>query len=59
MKIELEPGVWLAEGFGDPPRTLVKKNAREFKNMREAIEALEKAREFRPFKNASIEEDMF
>ena len=30
LKVELEHGVWLAEGEGDPPRTLDENNAREF-----------------------------
>jgi hypothetical protein len=28
--VELEQGVWLADGEGDPPRTLVEANARQF-----------------------------
>jgi hypothetical protein len=27
LKVELEHGVWLAEGEGDPPRTLQEKDA--------------------------------
>ena len=59
MKVELEKGVWLADGTGDPPRTLVKESAKEFDNINDALAALAEAREFRPFKNAAIEEDMF
>jgi len=54
MKILLEEGVWLAEGEGDPPRTLVEENAKEFKNITEACRALIEARKRRPFRNAQI-----
>jgi hypothetical protein len=33
MKVQLEPGVWLADGEGDPARTLDENNAAEFKTM--------------------------
>lgn len=59
MKVKLEEGVWLASGDGDPPRTLVEENAREFRDMAEATEALKDARQHRPFPNAEIVEDMF
>jgi len=54
MKIELESGVWLADGEGDPARTLDENNAKEFKTLKEARTALEEARKYRPFKNAVI-----
>jgi len=54
MKVELEPGVWLAEWDGDPGRTLDEKNATEFETMLEAVVALNKAREYRPFPKAVI-----
>ena len=52
MKVELEPGVWLAEGEGDPPRTLDESKAANFASMIEAAKALTKARQFRPFPKA-------
>ncbi len=59
MKVQLEEGVWLAEGGGDPPRTLVEEDAKEFNTEKEALAALTNARKFRPFKNAMIQEDFF
>lgn len=59
MKIQLEEGVWLAEGRGDPPRTLVEEDAKEFENEVDALAALTNARKFRPFKNAILQEDFF
>lgn len=58
MIVELEKGVWLADGEGDPPRTLVKENAKEF-DMDEALKALAEARKFRPFKKAEIIDEFF
>lgn len=52
--VELEEGVWLTNGEGDPPRTLVKENAVGFFNKQDAIKALEEAKTIRPFKNAKI-----
>lgn len=57
LTILLEEGVWLAEGEGDPPRTLVEDNARIFPNMRKALLGLRDARKYRPFENAEIQED--
>ncbi len=54
MKIELEPGVWLAEGEGDPARTLDENKAKEFSYMKDARQALAKARKYRPFRLAFI-----
>lgn len=52
--IELEVGVWLADGVGDPSRTLVKDNAKKFSDMDIAKKALMSARNYRPFVCASI-----
>ena len=46
---EIEPGVWIANGFGDPPRTLIKDNARRFTDKRLASMAIRRARKFKPF----------
>ncbi len=59
MKVQLEPGVWLTDGDGDPPRTLIEDNAKDFDSEKEALVALTKAREYSPFKNAVLEEDLF
>lgn len=42
--VELEPGVWLADGEGDPPRTLVKASAKRFQTGPAAVGALCRAR---------------
>ena len=52
--VELENGVWLAEGEGDPPRTLDPDNARLFWPREKAEDALKDARRFRPFESAKI-----
>lgn len=52
--VELEQGVWLTDGEGDPPRTLREENATRYDSMIEAARALTDARTFRPFKNATI-----
>lgn len=59
MKVQLEKGVWLADGDGDPSRTLVEENAKEFNSNDKAIRALSKARKYRSFKNAVIQGDFF
>ena len=59
MKVELEPGVWLSDGEGDPPRTTDKENAKEFRSMSAAHAAIKEAREYRPFKAALVEDDFF
>ncbi len=59
MKIQLEDGVWLTDGQGDPPRTLVEDNAKDFLTMEEAVVALGKAREFRPFLDAEFVDSFF
>lgn len=45
----LERGVWLAPWEGDPGRTTQKENAMRYATSREALDALTRAREFRPF----------
>ena len=52
--VELEKGVWLAEGNGDPPRTLKKENAKQFKQKNWAKRGLKIARKYRPFLKAKI-----
>lgn len=59
MKVLLEDGVWLTDGEGDPPRTLVEENAEDFSSMEKALKALENARKSRPFKNAEIIDNLF
>ena len=59
MKVQLEEGMWLADGNGTPPWALFEKNAKEFDTHEEASAALAKARTFREFKNATIKEDFF
>lgn len=54
MTIELEPGVWLADGDGDPPRTLDRAKARQFSTSHSALKALEEARSYRPFEGARL-----
>jgi len=54
LKVELEPGVWIADWEGDPGRTLLKTNAKKFKTREEAERALAEAREYRPFLKAVI-----
>ena len=53
--VELEKGVWLDTGDGDPSRTCVKDNAYRFTTCNQAERFLADARKFRPFKNAEIE----
>jgi thiamine pyrophosphate-dependent acetolactate synthase large subunit-like protein len=58
MIVELEKDVWIADlDEGDPPRTSLLKNAKEFDSIKEAASALMKARKFRPFKKAQITEN--
>jgi hypothetical protein len=52
--IELEDGVWIADVSGDPGRTLLIKNAKEFSGIIAAKSALKHARQYRPFKHAQI-----
>ena len=57
MKVLLEKNCWLADWEGDPGRTVLESNAKDFPDMEIATKALEKARKYRPFKNAQIQED--
>ncbi len=57
MIVKLEDGCWIADGVGDPPRTVVEENAKQFSTMADAHRALREARKYRPFKNAVIEDD--
>lgn len=50
----LEYGVWLADGLGEPPCTLVEDNALLVDDMPAAQKKLKEARRFQPFKNAAI-----
>lgn len=52
--VELEPGVWLADGLGDPCRTLRSNHARLFGQADIAEQALTRARRFRPFALAKV-----
>lgn len=52
--VELEDGCWIAPWAGDPGRTLVRENARGFATHAAAEEALQAARQFRPFRNGRI-----
>lgn len=54
--VELEPGVWLADGDGDPPRTLIKASAKRYQSGASAVGALCRARKSsgRAFENALI-----
>ena len=52
--VELEEGVWLADGIGDPSRTLDMDDAKRFKWRSKAKYALLIARKYRPFLNAKI-----
>jgi hypothetical protein len=44
--VELEKGVWLAPGDGDPSRTLKKENAKQFRTTSSANRALKNALQF-------------
>lgn len=54
--VELEPGVWLADGEGDPPRTLVKASAKRYQSSSSAVGALCRVRKSsgRAFEDALI-----
>lgn len=54
--VELEPGCWLADGKGDPARTIVLSNARIFKSHTGAEVSVINARRHRPFRNAKVVE---
>lgn len=52
--IQLEEGVFLANGEGDPSRTLNIENALRIKKIAKARNLLKNARDHRPFKDAII-----
>lgn len=52
--VELETGCWIASGQGDPPRTVVKANAKVFRSRKAAERAYASATKYRPFINAHI-----
>ena len=54
LYVELEEGVYLTDGDGDPPRTLVLEYALIFGDIRDAWKALLKAKTYRPFKDSLI-----
>ena len=55
----LEPGVWLADGEGDPPRTLRRESAQRFQSYQSAERALREAQRMRPFDRAVIEGSLY
>ena len=57
--VKLEKNCWLADWEGDPGRTTVEENAKEFKTFRSAKMALKKALKYREFKNNEILEVQF
>lgn len=52
--VELEEGVYLTSGQGDPSRTLLLEHARLFASEHEVNRALKKARKYRPFMSARV-----
>lgn len=52
--VELEPGVWIAPGKGDPSRTTDKANAEIFETWKEGLRQLGFARHWRPFRRARV-----
>ena len=54
--VELEKGVWVAPWSGCLGRTIVLENAKTFTSIKSAKTALTKARQFRPFLNATVRE---
>jgi len=52
--VRLEEGVWLAPWEGDPGRTVIVDYAKRFRSEKNANEALNAARLYRPFKDAVI-----
>jgi len=53
--VELKNGTWLGRKEYSYALTWTKKNASTFKNIKDALAALEKAREDSPWKDAKIE----
>ena len=54
--VRLEDNVWLTDGDGDPPRTIVRDSAKRFETFEDAAMALGAAKRIRPFRWAGIEE---
>ena len=52
--VVLEPGVYLADGEGDPCRTVVRGNAKRFRSNAHARVGLLAARKYRPFAHAKV-----
>lgn len=53
--VELEPGVYFdACCSGDPPRTVVRKFARQYKSAAGALRGLRWCQRFRPFVNGKV-----
>lgn len=52
--VELEADCWLANGKGDPPRTLLIGRARQYAVEWAALRAIKLARRYRPFVNARV-----
>ena len=52
--VELQSGCWLTDEESDPGRTLKKIYAQRYETEREAADALEIARQYRPFAKARI-----
>lgn len=54
VELEREPGCWLTDGDGDPPRTCVISNANVYASHSDAHDALDAARRYRRLANARI-----
>lgn len=52
--VRLEDCCWLADGDGDPPRTIVMGNAKKYLTWEAATYALAGARHYRPFTQARV-----
>ena len=52
--VQIEPGVYLAEGDGDPARTMQIDNAKQFNSHPRARIALMSARRYRAFLDATV-----
>ena len=53
--VQLEFEVWLAPWFGDPGRTCTIETAKRFSSRQQAVNALEAARQYRPFRDAFVD----
>lgn len=52
--VELEKGVWLAPGIGDPPKTLKRKNSLVLETLKDAEDKIKAARLWKLFPDAKI-----